>query len=191
MTIPRNKAKNSTLVSVRNKSFLQTVFKIFNESKNTYIIIPNLCNNSGTFSGPINNILKDHLSSAHLNYQLLSKKFLAENKGYCQIVECLINKKSNNKIFVANMIAQDTYRPIDSKRTINYLYLMKSMYNIGLFIDRTLKEQDNDVVLEIHSPKFGMGYPGGKWEFIQNLVEDIWRDKNVFVYNHLQDMKEK
>ena len=68
---------------------------------------------------------------------------------------------------------------------------IRDRYNIGLFIDRTLKEQDNDVMLEIHSPKFGMGYPGGKWEFIQNLVEDIWRDKNVFVYNHLQDTKEK
>tara|TARA_B100002019_G_C21265725_1_gene599323 strand:+ start:1025 stop:1600 length:576 start_codon:yes stop_codon:yes gene_type:complete len=191
MAIPRNKTKNSTLVSVRNKSFLQTIFKVFNESKNTYIIVPNLCNNSGTFSGPINTILKDHLSSAYLNYQLLSKKFLAENKGYCQIVECLNNKKNNNKIFVANMIAQDTYRPVDNKRTINYLYLMKSMYNIGLFIDRTLDQQDNDVIVQIHSPKFGMGYPGGKWEFIKDLVEDIWRNKNVFVYNNLQDAPEK
>jgi len=171
---------------VRNKTFIESIFATFNNAKNLHIIIPNLCNNSGTFSGPINTILKENLNAAHINYQLLTKKFLAENNGYCQIVECMNDKKKNNKIFVANMIAQDTYKPIDPKRTLNYFYLMKAMYNIGIFIDRNFKENDGEITYQIHSPKFGIGYPGGKWDFIKHLIEDVWRYNTVYVYQNLK-----
>jgi hypothetical protein len=186
MTIQKRNPENYRLTLIRNKTFLQNVFDTYSNAKNAYIIIPNLCNNSGTFSGPINAILKENFPASHLNYQLLTKKFLSDNSGYCQIVECKYDKKKNNKIFVANMIAQDTYRPLDPKRTLNYFYLMKAMYNIGVFIDKNIKETEGDVLFEIHSPKFGTGFPGGKWELIKDLMEDVWKYRNVHVYQNLK-----
>lgn len=186
MSIQKRRSKGNALSLIKNKTFLQNVLDTFDNAKNTSILIPNLCNNSGTFSGPINSILKECFPQAFLNYQLLTKKFLSENNGYCQIVECKQSKKLNNKIFVANMIAQDTYMSLDPKRTINYFYLMKAMYNIGIFIDKNEKDSDGDISFQIHSPKFGIGYPGGKWEFVKEVMEDVWRYHNVYVYQKLK-----
>lgn len=186
MSIQKRKNKGNPLSIVRNKAFLESVKNVFENSKNTTIIIPNLCNNSGTFSGPINNMLKENFPQAFLNYQLLTKKFLSENNGYCQIVECKKHKRLNNKIFVANMIAQDTYQAMDPKRTINYFYLIKAMYNIEIFIDKNLKDSDGELTIQIHSPKFGIGYPGGKWDFVKEIMEDVWKYHNVYVYQKLK-----
>jgi hypothetical protein len=38
--------------------------------------------------------------------------------------------------------------------------------------------------VEIHCPKFGSGLAGGNWDFISNLIEDIWSKYHVTVYNY-------
>ena len=38
--------------------------------------------------------------------------------------------------------------------------------------------------VEINSPKFGSGLAGGNWYFINDLIEDIWGDFNVYIYNY-------
>jgi hypothetical protein len=44
-----------------------------------------------------------------------------------------------------------------------------------------LKNNEN---IEIHAPKFGSGLAGGNWNFISDLIEDIWGKYNVFIYNY-------
>jgi hypothetical protein len=36
--------------------------------------------------------------------------------------------------------------------------------------------------VQIHAPKFGCGLAGGNWNFIQDLITDIWKNIQVFVY---------
>jgi len=38
--------------------------------------------------------------------------------------------------------------------------------------------------VEIHCPKFGSGLSGGDWNFISDLIDDIWGKYTVFIYNY-------
>ena len=42
---------------------------------------------------------------------------------------------------------------------------------------------NNQEKIEIHCPKFGSGLAGGNWEFIKDLIEDIWGRYFVTIYN--------
>lgn len=179
----KTKIKNNHIF-VKNKNIIENIQNIFNNATNTHIIVPNLCNNSGTFTGPVNSVIKSFLPEAETNYSLLTKKFLSGNLGYTQIIEAKKNTKLNNKIYVANMIAQNTNAPSSQNRTLNYYSLIKCMNTINKFIQTNVSNND-EIYYEIHSPKFGIGYPGGKWEFIQSLIEDVWSDKTVLIYNNL------
>jgi hypothetical protein len=44
------------------------------------------------------------------------------------------------------------------------------------------KNNIEDIKYEIHAPKFGSGLAGGNWNFIENLIEDIWIDIPVYIY---------
>jgi hypothetical protein len=43
--------------------------------------------------------------------------------------------------------------------------------------------KNNDSKIEIHAPKFGSGLAGGDWNFIKELVCDIWSNCPIFIYN--------
>ena len=36
--------------------------------------------------------------------------------------------------------------------------------------------------IEIHCPKFGSGLAGGNWNFISDLIDDVWGRYNVTVH---------
>jgi hypothetical protein len=43
-------------------------------------------------------------------------------------------------------------------------------------------EKKNERIVQIHAPKFGSGLAKGNWHFIANLIEDIWADLPMFIY---------
>jgi hypothetical protein len=77
-------------------------------------------------------------------------------------------------IFVANMCAQT----LGGKRPLDYDALVSCMRNVG---DQAESNREN---YQIHAPMFGSGLAGGNWDFIVNLIEDIWlaRKLEVTIY---------
>ena len=59
---------------------------------------------------------------------------------------------------------------------------MKCMVDFRKYAE-TLQESSEQKV-GIHCPKFGSGLAGGNWNFITNLIEDIWTSQKDFVYNY-------
>jgi len=73
---------------------------------------------------------------------------------------------------VANMIAQD----FRNGRSLRYDKLVKCM-NQCMYYAKFHK-------LDIVSPKFGSDLAGGNWEFIEELIKDIWTDNGLYVTIH-------
>jgi len=115
---------------------------------------------------------------------MLGKTFLRNNMGHCQIMQVYENKKYEHKLYVANMIAQNGLPSANNTRAINYLGLVKSMNTLARFIRSETGFLKKTEQIEIHAPKFGSGLAGGNWNFISDLIEDIWGDFNVYIYGY-------
>ena len=76
------------------------------------------------------------------------------------------------KGFVINAYTQDTY--CDSSRMLNY----SSVYNSMLFTKHFAESKN----LSIGMPKIGAGLARGDWVKISDILDRIFGDKEIFVY---------
>lgn len=139
------------------------------------IIIPHVCNNIGLFGGGFSGEIGRAFPEVASNFYVGGKLKL----GHTQTVTSYINKQNNNSIIVANMIAQNGVISKQNRRPLHYPSLIKCMYNINTIIG-DLKNRDLSV--RIHCPKFGSGLAGGNWNFISDLIDDIWSNNEVTVF---------
>jgi hypothetical protein len=58
------------------------------------------------------------------------------------------------------------------------------MVHISQFINQNTDFSTNSSSVEIHAPKFGSGLAGGNWNFISDLIEDIWSKHTVYIYDY-------
>ena len=143
------------------------------------VIVPHVCNNIDLFGAGFAAETARHYPIVKENYHLLGKSFLQNNLGYVQFVEVLSDKKYEHKLVFANMIAQrGIINKTSNPRPLNYLALVKSMVGVSQYISKNF---DGDI--QIHAPKFGCGLAGGNWKFVEELINDIWSDKIVFIYD--------
>lgn len=143
------------------------------------VIVPHVCNNIDLFGAGFAAETARHYPIVKENYHLLGKSFLQNNLGYVQFVEVLSDKKYEHKLVFANMIAQrGIINKTSNPRPLNYLALVKSMVGVSQYISKNF---DGDV--QIHAPKFGCGLAGGNWKFVEELVNDIWVQQSVFIYD--------
>jgi hypothetical protein len=84
------------------------------------------------------------------------------------------------------MIAQNGVRNFTNQRPLNYFALGQSMYKVSQFIHMNTGFLNKNEKIEIHCPKFGSGLAGGNWNFISELINDIWGKFFVTVYNPLK-----
>jgi hypothetical protein len=170
---------------LQNKQSFYTIYDdIFNHNyldiNNGYTkIVPHVCNNMDLFGSGFAGLLSQKYPIVKQNYHLLGKSFLAKNPGYTQSVIVEQNRQHGSKLIISNMIAQDGVISSSNKRPLNYVSLCKSMVGVKQYIKQNF---DMDQKVEIHSPKFGSGLAGGNWNFISLLIEDIWGDIPVYVY---------
>ena len=76
-----------------------------------------------------------------------------------------------------------------NKRVLHYGQLVMCMYEVKAKL-LEYNKQNPDFVTEIHCPKFGTGIFGGNWNFISDLIIDIWPEYKIFVYNRLTERNE-
>jgi hypothetical protein len=142
------------------------------------IIIPHVCNNINLFGAGFTNAINQHYPIVKENYHLLGSNFLKNHLGYTQFVEVEKNNKFGHKLIIANMIAQRGVKNHNNPRPLHYPALCSSMISVSKFQENFA--QDSKV--QIHAPKFGCGLAGGNWNFIRELVVDIWHKTSVFIY---------
>jgi len=52
-----------------------------------------------------------------------------------------------------------------------------------ILVSKFMREKfDKDQSVQIHAPKFGCGLAGGNWNFVSELIRDIWSNIPVFIY---------
>lgn len=125
-------------------------------------IITHVCNNlrgwGAGFVVPLGN-----------KYPLAREKYFQTEKlilGTTQIVPVDIE----NNVYVANMIAQT----LGGKRPLFYNHLIDCMEEVGRFAET--------VNSKIYAPLFGSKLAGGNWDFIEELMVDVWSKLDVHIY---------
>jgi len=141
------------------------------------IIVPHVCNNVNVFGAGFAAGVAKHYPIVKENYHLLGSKNIL---GYVQFVEADKDLTYGHKLIFANMIAQNGIIAKDNIRPINYGALAKTMYRVNEYISVNF---NNENKVQIHCPKFGCGLAGGNWNFIQDLILDIWEDYRVVNYD--------
>lgn len=86
----------------------------------------------------------------------------------------MVKVDEKNNIWVANMIAQHN---VGGGRPLRYNALVKCMETVV-----SLPAPPEEI--SIHAPLFGSQLAGGKWEFIAELIQDIWVDRGFNVTIH-------
>lgn len=164
-----------------NQDLFLSIENLISSLNSTTIIIPHVCNNADIFGGGFTAGIVKRYPVVQDNYHMLGLSFLKKNFGHTQFILAKENKRNNNKIIFANMIAQNGTISKNNPRPLNYLALCKSMVSVSNYIKTNIDTNEQEV--QIHAPKFGSGLAGGNWNFIKDLISDIWSEYNIFIYD--------
>jgi hypothetical protein len=148
------------------------------------VFVPHVCNNIDLFGAGFAAQLAEKYPSVKQDYHLLGKHFLRNNFGYSQVLKVYEDNKFKHKLFFVNMIAQNGVKGTNNIRPLNYLALVKSMNTLSQYIKSNTGFSNKSEKIEIHCPKFGSGLAGGNWQFVSDLIDDIWGQFDVIVYNY-------
>lgn len=105
---------------------------------------------------------------------------------------------SNSKVdlIVANMIGQSGLVSNNNSKPVKYWALAIAMDKVcGFYDSLSLGYPGKKIV--IHCPKFGSDLAGGDWNFILELINELWIDKGIdvvvyeFVPQNMKDRKKK
>lgn len=174
--------KKSTYI---NYIYNVNLFDIANQRINgtvsgSTVIVPHVCNNINVFGGGFSGAISSRYPEVEQNYRMLGNQM---RLGHTQFISVVKDKIYDHEIIIANMIAQNkTINSFDNPRPINYAALVECMINVKFYIQNLLDKKDKTRV-EIHAPKFGSGLAGGDWNFIEDLIEDIWTGLHISIYS--------
>lgn len=176
--------KNNTNIVYSNDDIFEIVKNRVSAGNNgATVFVPHVCNNIDLFGAGFAAQIADKFPSVKTDYHLLGKNFLKNNFGYAQILKVFEDPKFRHKLFIVNMIAQNGVRNPNNTRPLHYPALVKSMSNLQQYIFMNTGFVNKTEKIEIHAPKFGSGLAGGNWNFIQDLIDDVWGKFFVTVYN--------
>lgn len=150
------------------------------------VFVPHVCNNIDIFDAGFAGQVAQYYPSVKMDYHLLGKSFLSSNLGYSQIIKVYEEPKYRHQLFFVNMIAQNGVRNYSNPRPLNYFALGQSMYKLSHYIHTNTGFLNKSEKVEIHCPKFGSGLAGGNWNFISELINDVWGRFFVTVYNPIK-----
>jgi hypothetical protein len=139
------------------------------------VIIPNICNNMGYCRSILSSEIEKRFPEVAINLNLGGKMKL----GHTQLVTVYQNKITKNSLVIANMICQNAKPSIKNRRTLHYPSLIKCMYHINDLCDTIIR---SDSRVEIYCTKFGTGLAGGNWDFIAEIIDDMWSPYKIMVF---------
>ena len=143
------------------------------------VIIPHCCNTLGVMGAGVALALKKKWPAVYKGYKMTEKQYpnglkdrLGDN-SYIEIID------DNHKIVVVNMIAQNMFMSHDNPKPIKYIALIDCMKHIATYIEDIKLQVNSNVV--IHCPEFGGLRAGGNFEFILELIREIWLEHGIDV----------
>jgi hypothetical protein len=136
------------------------------------IIIPHVCNDEYVMrSGFVVPLIQ--------RWPVVKERYVASRLplGHTEFINV---EDSNNLVVVANMIAQ--HKTIRSHpKPIRYLHLANCMERVRDAIHNEYKATGWFEPATILCPRFGSGLAGGNWDFISELINEIWCDNGIHV----------
>ena len=179
------KIDSKKYIIVNDNIFDNIKKRVTSDNNGATIFVPHVCNNVDLFGAGFAAAIADVYPQIKQDYHLLGKSYLKSraNFGKAQILKVYENPKYKHKLYFVNMIAQNGTKRYDNPRPLNYAALVRSMREISDYIQFNTGFINNQEKIEIHCPKFGSGLAGGNWEFIKDLIEDIWGRYFVTIYN--------
>ena len=172
---------NHSMFSTSN-IFEMSKNRVSSEKNGATVFIPHVCNNIDLFGAGFAADIADKFPSVKADYHMLGKNFLKNNFGYAQIIKVMEETRHKQKLYIVNMIAQNGVQSKNNLRPLNYFALAKSMGILSSFILSNTGYLNKSENIEIHCPKFGSGLAGGNWNFISDLIDDVWGRYNVTVH---------
>jgi len=155
------------------------------------VVIPHVCNNIKKFGAGFTNSLNRTFGKGP--YETYMKMDCGSSNGLKNFLGgiSVCNIKNEGKIYVVNMIAQEGVRSGLNPKPIRYWALMKCMERVKEFIGGLKEIADYDGnnpnrEVVIHTCRFGSDLAMGNWEFIKELIDEIWVDSgiDVVIYNY-------
>lgn len=142
---------------------------------NEIAVIPHVCNNLGKMGKGVALALKKAFSGVELFYL---------KSGYKLGTNSWVNPNTEkNDVIVVNMVAQNGIVGATNPKPIKYAALCKCMQSVVDDIFKTIhmKPEYEGKHAVIHCPKFGSDLAGGTWEFIEELIQEIWIENGIDV----------
>lgn len=173
----------SNIVYYDSEIFTTTTDRVSSQQNNSSVVIPHVCNNINLFGAGFAAAIDKKFPIVKENFHLLGNK---AKLGYVQYINVYNNKLSNNSLVIANMIAQNKVISHNNPRPLNYEALVRCMIDVRNYCSNI---KNLDTKIEIHCPKFGSGLAGGNWNFIEQLIIDIWSQFPVFIYSYNRAIK--
>lgn len=137
------------------------------------VMIIHIVNNLGKWGKGFVLSLSKKYPPCKMEYLNLYKKETKPNLGYIQI----INVDNDNKIYVANMFAQDGIKKnsSDNKIYLSYEALSDCLAKVA---DYCLANR----ILSVQMPLIGSGLAGGDWNEIKEIIKNELCYKNIKCY---------
>ena len=157
----------------------QTVYK------NEIALIPHCCNNKGAWGAGFVLALSKKWSEPEKVYRkfINSNEYEEDNPFHSMMEQNMLGEacyaKINNHLVIANMIGQDGIFDMDNPKPVRYWALASAMRKVVGYIDMIKVQTSNPVV--IHCPKFGSDLAMGNWDFILELIKEIWIENGIDV----------
>jgi hypothetical protein len=173
--------------------------------KDEVVIIPHCCNDLGVMGAGVALALKKKYPSVEYYYHKGLEAFKDSDKTVLGTTSSFMvsdgvvgPNQENPKIhtIIYNMIGQHRTGIIDGIIPVKYWALAKAMLAIKTYCVNIRETwdwyPDWKPVPVIHCPKFGSDLAGGNWDFILELIREIWLENgiDVVVYEWESD-KEK
>ena len=157
---------------IKKTNIFNSIETLLQTDYSTNIVVPFVCSDQTDFTSKF-------LQASFKNFSSLETNFLA-NKSVLGKVDFYKVKTTpfKNSLIFASM---PCHRMKAFGRKINYGELASCMHQINNAIKRSRKNSD-EFNIDIHSPKFGTGISGGDWRIISELVNDIWINVKVNIY---------
>lgn len=151
--------------------------RVVTKENGATVIIPHVCNNVNAFGAGFADAVARKFPIVKENFHLLRQPTIGQNQN----ISVINNKEYGHELIVVNMICQNGLIGPKNYRPLNYGALSVCMYGVKNLV-RSMNRQSDTNPVEIHAPKFGSGLAGGDWNFIEQLIHDIWLDSPVYIY---------
>ena len=142
-------------------------------------VIPHCCNNLGVMGAGVALQIKNKYPKLVEPYFKAAEISNGGLKNW--LGDVFFGLHDTGKLLIANMIGQDGVRSDDNPKPVKYWALLRAMQETLAYAGGCAFRGDKVV---FHCPKFGSDLAGGKWELIEELIQECWVDRghDVVVY---------